>query len=130
LENRVALLNKNLDKILNFHYILNDEKTHSWIRMSNFNESIVSFKNHEDGKKVIEEIVEELLVYSQENFEKDLLLLFEKFNWIDIEKPIENNNLFSCLITKESFEYKLMMSFFEKYKINQIFSEKTISKFS
>ncbi|MFX1366872.1 MAG: hypothetical protein ACFFCE_15665 [Promethearchaeota archaeon] len=117
LENRRALIDKNLEKILNLHYIVNDLKTHLWIRMSQINDSIISFKDFEKGKKIINNILKELSIYSKEKFKDDVFKLLDKFSWIELENDFEGKPSYSCLISENRIESKLLKYVLEKCDI-------------
>jgi hypothetical protein len=120
LDKRKMLLEKNLEKFLNFHYILNDERIHSWIRLSKFQDAIISFNNYEKGREIINRIIEELSMYSNENFKIDILRLFNKLNWIELDKNLEENLSFSYLIQEGSLEYKLINDILVQWEIIEV----------
>ncbi len=118
MDKRINLLRKNLKKFLNFHTLLNDIKVHTWIRMEQFENAIISFKNYEYGKKIIEEIIDDLLINSDQNLKADLLRLFSRLNWIIIPNRIKNDfSSFSSLISEDRMEYDLLRYFLKKYEI-------------
>ena len=74
---RIELALENQKKIVNYHYLLNDNREHTLIDLSQYKEVITSFRNYKSGNLIIKKIIEDLRLSSGAFFELDLLKLFE-----------------------------------------------------
>ena len=77
---------------------------------------IISFKNIDDGLILIREIIDDLNKWiPPRKFKIKLLELFRKFRWINL---IDKSELsFHLLIQKETIEYNILKTIFDKLKI-------------
>jgi hypothetical protein len=112
---RIKLINHNLSYFINYNRIIEDKDYYLWTKLASDNNVIINFNNEEAKKSWVNLIEDDINKYGDE---EDLLLnmlkIFEKFHWIQIESDKE-------LI----FQIKLQKS---KYEEEIDFMLKTLSK--
>ena len=117
LEDRIKLFEYNTAYFTNFNKILEDEEDlHLWVRINESNLPLISFKNIEDGLKLIREIIDDLNKWIKpREFKLKLLKLFNKLRWIT---HINESKLsFQLLIEKHTTEYNIIKIIFNESKL-------------
>jgi hypothetical protein len=117
LDERIKLFEFNTAYFTNFNKILEDkDDLHLWIRINESKSPIISFKNIEDGLKLIRDIIDDLNNWiSPREFNIKILELFKKFRWINNVNV--SNFSFHLLIEKHTKEYNIMKTIFNDLKL-------------
>lgn len=91
IKERKALSEHNINKFISIDHILMDQKTHLWIALSEINNSLVSFKDYDSGKKIISLYLSKLesieykdKLEKKSYFFRKTLKLLSSLNWITI----------------------------------------------
>ncbi|MEJ2279235.1 MAG: hypothetical protein P8Y70_16065 [Candidatus Lokiarchaeota archaeon] len=115
-EERKKLYNENCEMLINYYNIIQDKRHHLWIKMSKSDETLISFKDYNIGMKDITTIINEIIKYSKNN-KKSILQLFEKLNWVELEKSLGDNLNFNCKlnINDHPVEYQIIRDILKKY---------------
>jgi len=100
IKERKALFEENTNQFINYHYVVNDKPHHLWIKMSDINNAIISFKDIKSGKKVVEYIIEGLYKHQKGKLVIDILKLFENFRWIEVIEDVTENLSFRFKISE------------------------------
>jgi hypothetical protein len=83
---RLKLIEKNVNYIINYNRMLDDDDYYLWLRLSDDNDIFVSFKNQTVFNKWIKIIEAHLRKFGkQEEFLAKILQFFNKLHWIRIE---------------------------------------------
>ena len=83
---RLKLIEENVDYIINYNRMLDDDDYYLWLRLSVDNEIFVSFKNQIVFNKWIKNITAHLRKFgNKEDFLAKILQFFKKLHWIRIE---------------------------------------------
>ncbi|MHA2036828.1 MAG: hypothetical protein ACW98X_10365 [Promethearchaeota archaeon] len=83
---RLKLIEKNVDYIINYNRMLDDDDSYLWVRLSDDFDVFVSFKNQTVFNKWIKNIEIHLRKFGKkEEFLAKLLQFFNKLHWIRIE---------------------------------------------
>jgi len=104
---RKRLYRQNIKKLCNYFAIVNDKRHHLWITLSNYENNIISFRNRTEGKVTIDEIVEEIIKYSKYGYKREILKLFEKFNWIKVTETLTKEIPFEFSISEENHQMEI-----------------------
>ncbi|MBD3196973.1 MAG: hypothetical protein GF317_18110 [Candidatus Lokiarchaeota archaeon] len=116
-QKRAELYYYNCKKFTNFCRIINDEEFQLWIKMAEYENSMITFNNYRMGLLVIQEIIDEILEYSQVNYKQNIIKLFEKFNWISMNHMSEKIIIIDILfpIEENELEKKLLLDTLKKH---------------
>jgi len=113
---RIKLLEKNVNHIINYNRIINDETYHLWMKMAKDNDVIVNFKNEEAREKWIETIENDLRKFgTKEEILLKLLKYFEHLHWIRIENEEELSFRINLLKPKNEMEIEFILEHLSKY---------------
>jgi len=100
---RLKLLKENVNYIINYFRMLDENEKYLWMNLAKDNELFISFKTKSAFEKWIKKIEEDLRKFgTQEDFLHKILQFFTKLHWIRIEnlkdfsfrieRSLENNN--------------------------------------
>ncbi|MFW9828248.1 MAG: hypothetical protein ACFFEY_11675, partial [Candidatus Thorarchaeota archaeon] len=91
IKQRKALSYQNINKLISVDQMLKDKKFHLWVALSQNENSILSFKDYDFGKKTILELLTNLennanidKLTSNSSYIRKVLTLFSFLNWITI----------------------------------------------
>ncbi|MFX0041142.1 MAG: hypothetical protein ACFFCY_17715 [Promethearchaeota archaeon] len=114
---RVKLMNDNISHFINYCKIINDKDYYLWMNLAEDKNVIVCFNNEETQNKWINLIQKDIENFSdKENYKLQILKLFEKLHWIDIEN--EDDLVFNIRLSES------------KYELEREFLMKVLSKYS
>ena len=103
LREMIVLANHNIEKVIKYEHVINDDSKHVWINTSDFNKSVMSFYDVQTGVKFITSKIEGLeQTIERKELPLKILTLFEHFHWIRIYD--ENDLSFQYIIPEEGHE--------------------------
>ena len=106
MKERLKLIEENVDYIINYNRMLDDDDYYLWLRLSDDNEIYVSFKNQVAFNKWIKNIEVHLRKFGEkEEFLVKILQFFNKLHWIRIEN-IKNLSFRIERVIEENKEQK------------------------
>ncbi|MFX1457349.1 MAG: hypothetical protein ACFFDB_18440 [Promethearchaeota archaeon] len=109
---RLKLIEENVDYITNYYRLLNDKDFYLWMRLAGDNDTFISFKTKTAFKKWIKNVEEQLRKFGiKGDFLAKVLQFFEKLHWI----RIENVNNLSFRIERVIEENKEQRQFLVDY---------------
>ena len=119
---RIKLVNDNMSLLINYRQIINDKDFYLWMKLAENKEIIINFSNEETQKQWIELMIDKLKSISgTDNISIDILELFERLHWIDINKETELSFKFRISEEKHQKEIKFLINLLSRYsKITQI----------
>ncbi|MFW9821793.1 MAG: hypothetical protein ACFFE4_02595 [Candidatus Thorarchaeota archaeon] len=83
---RLKLIEENVNYIINYNRLLNDKDLYLWMRLAGDNDIFVYFKNQTTFSKWIKDVEDQIRKFGgNENFPVKILNFFEKLHWIRIE---------------------------------------------
>ncbi|MFW9973063.1 MAG: hypothetical protein ACFFDF_22965 [Candidatus Odinarchaeota archaeon] len=124
IKERTALSKHNINKFISTDHILMDQNTHLWIALSQINNSLVSFKDYDSGKKIISKYLSPLEnIESKDNLKKrssfirKIMRLLSSLNWITIT-DLENLD-FQVNLNEENHptDYQIMKYILQNYNL-------------
>jgi hypothetical protein len=98
---RKRLYQENMAKVINYNSIVNDKAHHLWIRLSDYENTVITFRNKSEGIKTVEEISQEIIRFSKYGYKRDILRLFEKLNWIKVTESLTKEIPFQFSISEQ-----------------------------
>ena len=115
IEARTELAKKNKDYVINLFRVVEHGDPHLWLRLSDNNHTLISFRTREDFDECLTKVESDLKNYgSKEDFNLMLLKFFEQIHWIRIidEKELS----FQILISEDSHknEREMLLSYLSK----------------
>ena len=127
---RIKLMNDNLSYLINYNRIINDKDYYFWMKMAEDKNIILSFNNEEAKKDWICLIESEIGKFGEkEDYLLNMLKLFEKLHWIEIEN--ETDLLFQIRLSKSKYQHEkeyLFEVLSKKSKISQENGKYTLNK--
>ena len=115
IEARTELAKKNKDYVINLFRVVEHGDPHLWLRLSDNNHTLISFRTREDFDECLTKVESDLKKYgSKEDFNLMLIKFFEQIHWIRIidEKELS----FQILISEDSHknEREMLLSYLSK----------------
>ncbi len=99
---RIKLMSENISHFINYSNILDDKDFYLWMKLAEDKNVIISFNNEETQNKWIALIENELNKFSDKDDNRlEILKLFEKLHWIDIEN--EDDLAFSIRLSNSRY---------------------------
>lgn len=124
IKQRKALCDYNVNKFISVDQMLKDKKSHLWVALLEIDNSIISFKDYDSGKKIIldhlskiENIDNKDKLDKNSYFIRNTLKLFSFLNWISIIDIETLEYHFNIIEEKHPVEYQIMKDIFEKLDI-------------
>ncbi|MHA2281033.1 MAG: hypothetical protein ACXAC5_09285 [Promethearchaeota archaeon] len=103
---RLKLIEENVDYIINYNRMLDDDDSYLWLRLSDDNDIFVSFKNKTVFNKWVKNVEAHLRKFGKrEEFLAKILQFFNKLHWIRIEN-IKNLSFRIERVIEENKEQK------------------------
>ena len=119
---RLKLIEKNVNYIINYNRMLDDDDSYLWLRLSDDNDVFVSFKNHTTFNKWIKNVEVHLRKFGKkEEFLAKILQFFNKLHWIRIENIKNLSFRIEQVIEKEKKQMQYLLNYLSKTsKISEI----------
>jgi hypothetical protein len=116
------LLEENLEHLINYSKVINDDDFFIWMKIAEDKDALIEFNNEMSREKWLNLIESKIKEFgSKENFHLNLLKIFEKLHWIDIEN--EKELIFQIRLSKEKYneQREFMLNYLSKHSnISQI----------
>lgn len=104
-QERIKLMNNNLSYFINYNRIIKDKDYYLWMNMADDKNIIINFNNEEAKKDWINLIEREIEKFGdKEEYHLNILKLFEKLHWIEIES--ETDLLFQIRLSKSKYQHE------------------------
>ena len=98
---RIKLMEHNLSHIINYNRIVQDEDYFLWMKIAEDKNAFISFTKHETKQEWVKLIESEIEQFGdKDDYPLNLLRLFERFHWIEIEN--EKEMLFRIILPKSN----------------------------
>ncbi len=105
-QDRIKLMNQNLSYFINYNRVIEDKDYYLWMKLAADKQVIITFNTEEVKKNWVSVIESEIEKYGdREDFQLNMLKLFEKFHWIEIES--ENDLIFQIRLSKTKYEQEI-----------------------
>ncbi|MFX1310255.1 MAG: hypothetical protein ACFE8C_11195, partial [Promethearchaeota archaeon] len=105
-QDRIKLMNHNLSYFINYNRVIEDKDYYLWMKLAADKQVVITFNTEEVKKNWISVIESEIEKYGdREDFQLNMLKLFEKFHWIEIES--ENDLIFQIRLSKSKYEQEI-----------------------
>ncbi len=119
---RIMLMNENISHFINYCRILNDKDYYLWMKMAEDKNIILCFNNDETQNRWMNLIENEIRKFSDKDDNRlQILKIFEKLHWIDIENEDELFFYIRLSDSKYQYEKEYLMKILSKN--SQIFYE-------
>lgn len=116
IKERMKLIDHNIKFLINYKMIVNDEDFYIWMNLAEEKDAIINFGNESAKKKWFDLVVKDLNEFcDQDELPLNLLSLFKKLHWIDIENELEPSFRFRLLKDKNNEEREFLLDIISKY---------------
>jgi hypothetical protein len=116
IEARTKLAKKNKEYVINLFRIIKHGSPHFWLRLSDNNHNIISFRNEDDFNECLAKVESDLKKYgSKEDYSLYILKVFEQINWIRIIDELELSFQFLISENRHKNEIEMMLGYLSKY---------------
>ncbi|TXT60399.1 MAG: hypothetical protein BAJALOKI2v1_110059 [Promethearchaeota archaeon] len=116
LEKRKQLIDKNLDYLINYNNLLEDDAHHLWLKFVEEKNSIITFQDKSEFDKWFDKVKYDVEKFGdRKNLTEKILQIFDKLHWIDIIDL--KTKEFDIRISEEKFpeEIEIMKEILAKY---------------
>ena len=104
-QERIKLMNKNLSYFINYNRIIKDKDYYLWMNMADDKNIIINFNTEEAKKDWVNIIEREIEKFGdKEEYHLNILKLFEKLHWIEIES--DTDLLFQVRLSKSKYQHE------------------------
>ncbi len=114
-EERIKLMNHNISYFINYNKIIEDNDYYLWMKLASDKQTIVNFNTEEVKNNWINTIKNEIEKYGEkEEALLNILKLFQKFHWIEIESEKELSFQIKLQGSKYKEEIETMLEILSK----------------
>lgn len=105
-EERIKLMNHNLSYFINYNKIIEDDDYYLWMKLASDKQTIINFNSEEVKNNWINRIKSKIEKYGEkEEMLLNILKIFQKFHWIEIES--EKELLFQIKLPESKYKEEI-----------------------
>ncbi|MHA2472733.1 MAG: hypothetical protein ACXAES_05810 [Promethearchaeota archaeon] len=113
---RLKLLEENIDYIINYNRMLDENDMYLWMKLAEDNGTFISFKNKRVFNKWIRNVENHLQKFgTREDFLKKILFFFQKLHWIKIVNDKDLSFQIEQSLEKEGTQAQWLLKYLSKH---------------
>ncbi|MHA1913867.1 MAG: hypothetical protein ACW97V_05800 [Promethearchaeota archaeon] len=113
---RLKLLEDNIDKIINYDRMLDENDMYLWMKLAEDNGTLITFKNKHVFNKWVRNIETQLQTFgTREDFLKKMLIFFQKLHWIRIVNEKDLSFQIEQSIEKDGTQLQWLIKYLSKH---------------